>query len=62
MAVILSRPQCVNDLYRSLGCNNVRLYADDTVIITNNHDLDHAQEQAKELFAKLYHWCFNKKL
>ena len=39
-----------------------RLYADDTVIITNNHDLNYAQEQAKELFTKLYHWCIADKL
>ena len=45
----------INDLYRSIGCNNVRLYADDTAIITNNHDLIYAQEQAKGLFTKLYH-------
>ena len=52
----------INDLYRSIGCNNVRLYADDTAIITNNHDLNYAQEQAKELFTKLYHWCIANKL
>ena len=33
----------INDLYRSIGCNNIRLYGDDTAIITNNHDLNYAQ-------------------
>ena len=46
----------INNLYRSIACNNVRLYADETAIITNNHDLNYAQEQVKELFTKLYHW------
>ena len=53
---------CINDLYIFIGCNDVRLYSDDTAIITNNHDLSYAQEQAKELFSKLYHWCIAIKL
>ena len=52
----------INDLYRSIGCNNGSLYADDTAITTINHDLSYAQEQAKDLFTKLYHWCIADKL
>ena len=29
----------IDDLYRFIGCNNDRLYADDTVIIIKSHDL-----------------------
>ena len=52
----------INGLYRSIGCNNVRLYADDTAIITNNHDLNYVEEQAKELFTKRYHCSIANKL
>ena len=40
----------------------MRLYADDTVIITSNSKLDIAQRQAREMFTKLYHWCDANKL
>ena len=33
----------INDLYKSIGHESVRLYADDTAIITNNSNLDIAQ-------------------
>ena len=37
----------INDLHRSIGDNSVRLYADDTAIITSNHNLESARYQAK---------------
>ena len=52
----------INDLYRSIGHNAVKLYADDTDIITSNSNLDTAQRQAREMFTKLYHWCVANKL
>ena len=52
----------INDLYRSIGHNAVRLYADDTAIITSDSNLDIAQRQAREMFTKLYHWCVANKL
>ena len=52
----------INDLHRSIGDNSVRLYADDTSIITSNPNLESARYQAKELFTKLYHWCVANKL
>ena len=52
----------INDLHRSIGNNSVRLYADDTAIITRNPNLESARYQAKELFTKLYHWCVANKL
>ena len=45
-----------------LDINSVRLYADDTAIITSNSNLDNAQQQACEMFTKLYHWCVANKL
>ena len=53
---------CINDLHRSIGDNSVRLYADDTAIITSNPNLESDRYQAKDLFTKLYHWCVANKL
>ena len=52
----------INDLYRSIGHNALRLYADDTAIIISDSNLDIAQRQAREMFTKLYHWCVANKL
>ena len=52
----------INDLYRSIGHNAVRLYADDTAIITSDSNLGIAQRQAPEMFTKLYHWWVANKL
>ena len=40
----------------------MRLYADDTAIITSNPYLEAARYQAKEFFTQLYHWCVANKL
>ena len=52
----------INDLYKSIEHESVRLYADDTAIITSNINLDIAQQQAREMFTKLYHWCVTNNL
>ena len=48
----------INDIYRSIGCNDVTSYADDTAIITNNHDLDYAQGQAKGTVYETLPWVY----
>ena len=52
----------INDLYKSIGHESGRLYADDAAIITSNSNLKIAQQQAREMFTKLYHWCVANKL
>ena len=52
----------INDLYSSIAHNAVRLYADDTVVITSNSNLYIARGQAREMFTKSYHWCVANKL
>ena len=52
----------INDLHNGIGCNAARLYADDTALITSNHNFNLVQDQGKELFMKLYHWCIANKL
>ena len=52
----------LDDIYKSIGHGSVRLYADDTVSITSNNNLDIAHKQPCELFTKLYHWYVANKL
>ena len=52
----------INDIYRAVGCNAVRLFADDTSLLSNGLNLNDVIIEAKELFDKLYHWCVANKL
>ena len=44
---------CSNDLHRSIGDNSVKLYADDTAIITSNPNLKSVLYQAKGIVYKI---------
>ena len=52
----------INDIYRAVGRNAVRLFADDTSLLSYGLNLNDVIIQAKELFDKLYHWCVANKL
>ena len=52
----------INDIYRAVGRNAVRLFADDTSLLSCGLNLNDVIIQAKELFDKLYHWCVANKL
>ena len=52
----------INDIYRAVGCNAVRLFADDTSLLSYGLNLNNVIIEAKELFDKLYHWCVTNKL
>ena len=52
----------INDLHKVIGCNEARFYADDTALITSNTNFNLVQDQGKELFMKLYHWCIANKI
>ena len=52
----------INDIYRAVGCNAVRLFADDTSLLSYGLNLNDVIIEAKELFDKLYHWCVVNKL
>ena len=52
----------INDIYRAVGCNAVRLFADDTSLLSYGLNLNDVIIEAKELFDKLYHWCVANKL
>ena len=40
----------MNDIYRAVGCNAVRLFADDTSLMSYGLNLNDVMIQAKELF------------
>ena len=52
----------INDIYRAVGCNAVRLFADDTSLLSYGLNLNDVIIEAKELFDKLYHWGVANKL
>ena len=52
----------INDMYRAVGCNAVRLFADDTSLLSYGLNLNDVIIEAKELFDKLYHWGVANKL
>ena len=52
----------INYIYRAIGCNAVRLFADDASLIIGNQDLQLAEEKANEMLTKLYRWCLANKL
>ena len=52
----------INDIYRAVGCNAARLFADDTSLLSSGRNLHDAINQAKEFFHKLYDWCLANKL
>ena len=52
----------MNDIYRALGCNAVRLLADGTSLLSSGRNLNDVIIKTKELFHKLYHWCVANKL
>ena len=52
----------INDIYRAVECNAVRLFADDTSLLSYGLSLNDVIIEAKELFDKLYHWCVANKL
>ena len=43
----------INDLYKPIGHDAVRLYADDIVNFTSNSYLNIVQRQAQEMFYKI---------
>ena len=42
----------INDIKHAIGCHNVKLFADDTFLFTNDRNIDAAKEKASNLFEK----------
>ena len=47
----------INDIKYAIGCDNVKLFADDTFLFTNDRNIDAVKEKASNLFEKIFRWC-----
>ena len=47
----------INDIKHAIGCDNVKLYADDTFLVMNDRNIDVVKEKASDLFEKKFRWC-----
>ena len=52
----------INDVYKSVGRDYIRLFADDTVLTMHGGDLSLLVEQIRQSFKNLYRWCVCNKL
>ena len=52
----------INDIKHAIGCDNVKLFADDTFLFTNDKNVYAAKEKASNLFEKISRWCVAKQL
>ena len=52
----------INDIKHAFGCDNVKLFADDTFLFTNDRNIYAAKEKASTLFEKNSRWCVANQL
>ena len=52
----------INDIKHAIGCDNVKLFADDTFLFTNDRKIDAVKEKASNLFEKNFRWCVANQL
>ena len=52
----------INDMYRSVGSDLVRLFADDIVLFSQGNDLMKSIADVTVKFNNLYDWCISNKL
>ena len=52
----------INDIKHAIGCDNVKLFADDTFLFTNDRNIDAVKEKASNLFEKIFPWCVANQL
>ena len=52
----------INDIKHTFGCDNVKLFADDTFLFTNDRNIDAAKGKASNLFEKISRWCVANQL
>ena len=46
----------------AIGCDNVKLFADDTFLSMNDRNIDDVKEKAIDLFEKKIRWCVASQL
>ena len=52
----------INDICNAIGCNAIKLFADDTFLIAKDRNIHIALEKAKDNFYEIYQWCVANKL
>ena len=52
----------INDIKHAIGCDNVKLFAIDTFLFTNDRNIYAAKEKASNLFEKKSRWCVANQL
>ena len=52
----------INDIKHAIGCDNVKLFADDTFLFTNDRNIDAVKGKASNLFGKIFRWCVANQL
>ena len=52
----------INDIRHAIGCDNVKLFADDAFLFTNDRNVYAAKEKASNLFKKNSRWCVANQL
>ena len=46
----------INDIKYAIGCDNVKLFADDTFLFMNDRNIDAVKDKASNLFEKNFRW------
>ena len=52
----------INDIKHAIGCDNVKLFADDTFLFMNDRNIDVVKEKASDLFENIFRWCVANQL
>ena len=52
----------INDLYKTIGEDYLRLFADDTALLSWHSSLTAVTTEIKSKFTNLYNWCIANKL
>ena len=52
----------INDSKHAIGCDNVKLFADDTFLFMNDRNIDAVKDKASNLFEKNFCWCVANQL
>ena len=49
-------------MQHAIGCDNVKLFADDTFLFMNDRNIDVVKEKASDLFENIFRWCVANQL
>ena len=52
----------INDIKHAIGCDDVKLFADDIFLFMNDRSIDVVKEKASDLFENISIWCVTNQL